>query len=233
MVWLKNLLEIISVLIKVADGLGDLLGDFLVDLLKSGGNPLGIGVAAVNFANGFAGVVLAAAGTFYFGVAAKYYQKGGGDSALEGKPFQHVMTPANSLLWIESALGKVIKTVTFTDRQSLADLIFGAVGRFFWRLLKPGLIRNVLKLLKLRNEAEFVLFFTKKVGDAITGVAFKAILAALAALLVLMVAIVSQLVFVGVTIVAPTEWKNFVLFSQHPRRKEKVRLYRRVGGVTP
>jgi len=235
-IWLKNLLEVLAILIKVSDGVGNLLGDFFVDLLKSGGNPVAIGVATLNLINGFAGVVLAAAGTFYFDLAARFYEKGAGSSAtedLEGKPYQHVMTPAQSLRWIELTLGSTIQAMTLTGKQDLADIIFGAIGRFIWRLLKPGIIRNLLKLLKFTTEAEFVSFFSKKVSDAITSVQFKAILAALAAALVLMIAVVSQLIFVGLTIVEPTAWKQFVLYPSHPRQKERVRILRRVGGVRP
>lgn len=231
LIWLKNFLELLAGIISTLDRVFDLLGDTLAELWDDFPNVLKMVNTLIGFFSQLPGTVIAGFSLFYFDLcAAGLETKSPATVKDQGRPYQNVMTPANGVRYCAFLIEQSLRFLTLTRDQTIVDAIFGALGRWTFRLLKR--FELILKLIGLANEQDFIGFFQRMKAARLGSALVIAVIAALVFVVILSTAITGMFLFGG-TILEPKAWQKFTLFSQHKRKREKVRIYRRVGGVAP
>lgn len=231
MVWLKNLLEWLTAIISVLDRVFDLLGDTLGNLWDDFPNPIKMANDIISFFSQLPGTVIAGFSLNYFDLTAASLEiKAQSVVEEQGRPYQHVMTPANSIRYVAYLIEQSLRFLTLTREQDIVDTLFGAFGRWVYRLLKR--FELILKLIGLAEEKDFVKFFRDLKAARLGSALVIAVISLLVFLMIISTATTGMLMFGG-TILEPKAWEQFVLFSQHKREKQSIRISRRVGGVAP
>lgn len=225
-------LEILSVLLDFADDFFRRLGDLLGDLWDDFPNPVKMADDLVGFFTGLLGIVVGSAATSYFSLASKVVAKGHAGTEEEiGRPYQHVMTPEGACLWFADVLSEVVKFASNTSDNSLVFFIAQRFGMWLYHTFKR--FKLVLKLIAIETEADAIALIVSIFKSRAATLMLTAVVAIVTIVLILAVATVGKMFFVGVSLIDPLKWQDYVLFANHKRRKELTRIYRRVGGVSP
>lgn len=232
MTWLKNFLEWLSAIISVLDRVFSAAGDLIGNLWEDFPNVIKMVNHLLTFFNGLPGAVISGFSLAYFDLMAVSLEKARvrAPDANVGAPYQHVMTPANAIRYNAYLIEQSIRFLTLTRETNIVDVIFTALGRWVYQLLKRfELLRKIIGLIE---EGDFIKFFqSMKAAKAGTFLVI-AVISLLVFIMILSTATTGMLLFGG-SILEPKAWQKFVLFSQHKRKKERVRISRRVGGVAP
>jgi hypothetical protein len=228
----KNFLEALAVVLQSFNAIVERIGDLFHELILAAPNPLKMLNALTEFATGLAGIAIGKTSTTYFGLLASLLEKSSyGQTEGLGRPYQHVMTPAKSVRWISFQLESIVTFLTNTSEQSLVPFLLQRFGIWLWHLFKK--FKLLLKIIGIRSEADFVAIVSGKIGTFVGRAWALAAIVVFGFLLVTCISTTGMLLFFSVAYVKPDGWEKFSLFGQHKRRKEKVRIYRRVGGVSP
>lgn len=239
---LLQILLVLKILFNIADGISDRFGQFVSDLFSSAGSPLGVANAISTWLTSSAGIIVAETSTLWFQAAGAALEKapratGFFDVANPpdvGKPWQHVMTPAQACYWVQACFGEFSKFITSTGEQTIVDRILGAIGRWVWRIFtKSGGLRTLLKILKIRSETDLANYFVGKVGKLMDKAQLLAVLAIVAAVFLACVYFAGAIFYISSQFIAPLEWQNHVLNFKNPRERVRTKISRRVGGVAP
>lgn len=232
--WTENLLEVLSVITDFADDFFKRLGDYIGDVLDAFPNLVKIADLTLQFFTGILGLVVASSATSYLSLLAAAYRRP--DKARNrdeeiGSPYQHVMRPDQAAEWIAGCMSEGIKTFTTTSDTGLIGWALQKAGIWLWSVIKR--LELLKKLIAIKSEQDAIGFvvglFRSKRGTLL----ITAILAIVGVLLILACATACKLTFYGGTVFAPRLWEKHILFPNHPRKKERIRIYRRVGGVRP
>lgn len=237
--WLTKFLGLLILLGEIGAEISDRVGQFLRDLVRSGGRPVAVVNAITTFLSAIAGIIVGKLATWRFAVVAQLLEKQKSQTAEElmedvGKPYQHVMTPAQAVYWFQAVFERTLKTISGTSEQTILDIIISAIARSVFRMITgSGFLSQIWKILKIKDEAAAVRWFADKVQRFKDNAVVLATLAAIVAFFMLCVHVASHVFFWGALFIAPREWENHVLFPSNPREKQKVRISRRLGGVRP
>lgn len=229
---MKNLVEWLTAITSIFDRFFDRTGQLLGDLWDEFPNPLKMINLLIAYFSSLPGIIVAGFALGYWETMAQTMRPGRASADVEdvGKPYQHVMTPEKAVLWQSFLIEQSLRFITLTREDNLVDLILGAMGRWLFRLLQR--FELILKLLRLEKERDFVRFFMD-MKSARVGSALVIAVAALLAFIVVLSTATTGMLMLGGSILEPKAWQQFVLFSKHPRKKERVKISRRVGGVAP
>lgn len=227
---LKTFIEALAIILQSLDQLFDRVGQLFDDMFAAFPNPIKMVDAVVRFLTGLAGIAVGKSASFYFGLAAGLLEKGQKVEEF-GRPYQHLMTPANAMRYVGRQVEVSITTLTNTSENGLAFFLAQRIGLWFWQLFKR--FKLILGLLGIKDAADAVNFIWKLVTSRVGAVWATAVFAVFGLLLVVSSATTGLLVFLAVGVLEPMEWQKFVCNWKNPRQKEKVRISRRVGGVKP
>lgn len=229
---LKNLLELFASLLSILDRFFDRTGQYLDEMWEEFPRPVRMLDATIRYFTGLAGLVIEGLALQYFDLLAVSLEKratGVKDTGM-GKPYQHVMTPANAVRYVAYCIAQTLRFVSLTRDASLLEFVATKMGLWVWHLVKR--FKLIVQILGFTSEAEVIAFFRSFMAGRVASALLLAVVAVIGFALILCCATVGMLAFAG-TIIEPQGWKQFTLFSQHPRRKERIRISRRVGGVVP
>ena len=231
MVWIKNFLEWLSAIIAVMSRVSDSAGETLGLMWDDFPNPVKLINHVLNFFNSLPGAVVSGFALAYWDLTAASLEiKGEKTVEGQGRPFQHVMTPAQAVRYGAYLIEQSIKFLTLSRDSNIVDKIFAALGTWAYNLLKR--FETIRKIIGLVEEQDFIKFFQSLRAAKAGSLVVIAVISALVFLMIISIATTGMLMFGG-TILEPKAWQDFVLFSQHKREKMKVRISRRVGGVVP
>lgn len=236
MTWLLNLLQLIELLRGVFDDMSDKLGQFLEDVWAAFPNVIGMADAVIRLTSGLLGIVIGRSATIYWRMFAREFEKPGelvpeNFYPIPGRPYQHVMTPSNALNFVAKAGEVWMQTITFTGETGLAAALASFVGRFLWNLWKR--FKFIREVMGWKTEADVIAWSTRWLAKKKDFAGLVAVVAAFAVFSWICLTFSGLFVSLAAGSIKDDLWRDFVLFSGHKRKKEKVRIYRRVGGVAP